>query len=296
MTTAQYQVNQSTTSQQQAQAIWEQLDAEEQGRAPAAGEESQQQQPNEREGQDAARVDESNGQSGEQPDTTQTQQAADQSTNPDELSGLRLQLQQAMQRLRVAEGHIGTLNSQLRQQQEMAEKVTSAGGDAPTAAQISAAQGSEDAMEQLKKDYPEFGAALDRALEQRLKGLAPQQAAEPGVTTETIEALRREITVEVQHPGWKTTVQSPAFQGWLDRQPRERQMLAASESPQDAIRLLDLYRDESKAQGDRTRRLSSAAALPTGRSGAGPRVKPVEEMTPQEYWRHLDQLEQQQKG
>ena len=82
----------------------------------------------------------------------------------------------------------------------------------------------------------------------------------------------------------------------LQRQPREVQLLAASESPQDAIRLLDLHDDAMKSgSSQRTQRLNSAAAIPSGRSGAHVRQKAVEDMTPEEYWRYLDELDRQKR-
>jgi hypothetical protein len=102
------------------------------------------------------------------------------------------------------------------------------------------------------------------------------------------------MAVEVRHPGWQDRVQTPEFVGWLQRQPREVQMLAASDSPQDAVRLLDLHGEASTSvTSQRTQRLASAAAIPSGRSGSNTRAKAVEDMTPQEYWAYLDQLDKQ---
>jgi len=71
-------------------------------------------------------------------------------------------------------------------------------------------------------------------------------------------------------------------------------MLAASESPQDAVRLLDLHSDAMKSvTSQRTQHLSAAAAIPSGRSGGNVRSKAVEDMTPEEYWRYLDELDRQ---
>ena len=109
-----------------------------------------------------------------------------------------------------------------------------------------------------------------------------------------IARLRSEMAVEIRHPGWQERVRTPEFVGWLQRQNREVQLLAASESPQDAVRLLDLHTEAlGTASTQRTQRLNSAAALPTGRGGGNTRTKPVEEMSPQEYWRYLDELDRQ---
>jgi hypothetical protein len=73
-------------------------------------------------------------------------------------------------------------------------------------------------------------------------------------------------------------------------------MLAASESPQDAVRLLDIHAEASKsATSQRTQRLNSAAALPSGRSGGNVRQKAVEDMSPEEYWRYLDEIDRQKR-
>lgn len=218
----------------------------------------------------------------------------------DKIAGLETMLSQVTQRLRNAEGHIGGLGSQLKQQLQAAQQVTAKGGDAPTATEIREAQRNPEAMANLKRDYPEFAEAMESALNERLSMLeqkiAQPAAQAPTVTPEDIAKLRSEITVEVVHPGWQSRVQTSEFMGWLQRQPREVQLLAASESPQDAIRLLDLHADAMKSStSQRTQRLSSAAAIPSGRSGANVRQKAVEDMTPEEYWRYLDELDRQKR-
>jgi len=210
-------------------------------------------------------------------------------------------LGQVTQRLRNAEGHIGGLGSQLKQQVQAAQQVTAKGGEAPTAGEIRAAQTNPEKMDALKRDYPEFADAMESALNERLSALEQRIAAQPqqvqqqpGVSSEDISRLRSEMAVEIRHPGWQDRVQTPEFVGWLQRQPREVQMLAASDSPQDAVRLLDLHGEATtSASSQRTQRLASAAAIPSGRSGSNTRAKAVEDMTPQEYWAYLDQLDKQ---
>jgi len=153
-------------------------------------------------------------------------------------------------------------------------------------------------MANLKRDYPEFADAMESALkqqmqeqEQRIQALLQNQKG--GVSHEEIAQMRAELAVEQKHPNWQDRVQTPEFMGWLQRQQPEVQMLAASESPRDAIRLLDLHHEavNSVTSANKTQRLSSAAAIPSGRSGSSVRTKAVEDMTPQEYWRYLDELD-----
>ena len=291
------QVQEKVNPQEEAQKIWDQIDAEEQGRAPAPS------------GQDDSPAD--------QPAPTEpTEQApAAQADAPvpgdetaptgeqillDKIAGLESMLTQVTQRLRNAEGHIGGLGSQLKQQLQAAQQVAAGGGAAPSANEIRAAQASPAKMEALKKDYPEFADAMESALNERLSMLEQQikqqqqPVQQPGVTPEDFKRMRNEMAVEVRHPGWQDRVQTSEFLGWLQRQPREVQMLAASESPQDAVRLLDLHADAMKSvTSQRTQHLSAAAAIPSGRSGGNVRSKAIEDMTPQEYWAYLDQLDKQ---
>lgn len=293
MNTAQETIN----PQDEAQKIWDQLDAEESGRAQPASD-----APEDSPAPVAAPTESADPAPADKADATQVgddSAPTGEQVLLDKIAGLEAMLGQVTQRLRNAEGHIGGLGSQLKQQIQAAQQVTAKGGDAPTAGEIRAAQSNPEAMARLKADYPEFADAMESALNERLSALEQQlqQARQPvqqGVTPDEIQRLRSEMAVEVRHPGWQDRVRTPEFVGWLQRQPREVQMLAASESPQDAVRLLDLHTEAAKsASSTRTQRLSAAAAIPSGRSGGNVRSKPVEDMTPEEYWAYLDQVDRQ---
>lgn len=292
--TTQEQVN----PQDEAKKIWDQLEAEESGHAQPAPivEQDPPQEP-------AAPAEPTEPAPADKADATKPSDepapTGDQALM-DKIAGLESMLTQVTQRLRNAEGHIGGLGSQLKQQQQVAAQVAAKGGDAPSAGEIRAAQTSAKAMEALKRDYPEFAEAMEAALNEQLQALkaampqAPQQ--QPGVTPQEIAKLRAEMAVEVRHPGWQDRVKTPEFIGWIQRQPREVQMLAASDSPQDAVRLLDLHNEAMKSvSSQRTQRLESAAAIPSGRSGGNVRQKAVEDMSPEEYWRYLDELDRQKR-
>lgn len=294
MTTAQETIN----PQDEAQKIWDQLEAEESGRAqppsdaPADPPAPEQAPTEPTEPAPAAQAD--------APAPSDEPAPTSEQALLDKISGLEAMLGQVTQRLRNAEGHIGGLGSQLKQQQQVAAQVAAKGGDAPSAGEIRAAQSNPEAMTRLKADYPEFADAMESALNERLGALEQQlkQNQQPvqqqGVSPDEIQRLRSEMAVEVRHPGWQDRVQTPEFVGWLQRQPPEVQMLAASESPRDAVRLLDLHTDAMKTvSSQRTQRLSAAAAIPSGRSGGNVRAKPVEDMSPEEYWAYLDQLDKQ---
>jgi len=290
-------VQEQTNPQDEAQKIWDQLEAEETGKAlpedkaegTQATESSDSQQPADQHA--AAPADKADA-------PAATDAAGNEQSLMDKIAGLESMLGQVTTRLRNAEGHIGGLNGQLKQQQQLAKQVASSGGEAPNADQIRQAQGSPEAMANLKRDYPEFADAMESALKQqmqeqelRIQALLKDQKG--GVSHEEIAQMRSELAVEAKHPNWQDRVQTPEFMGWLQRQQPEVQMLAASESPRDAIRLLDLHHEamNSATSANKTQRLSSAAAIPSGRSGSSVRTKAVEDMTPQEYWRYLDELD-----
>jgi len=298
-TTTEMNVQEKTNQQDEAQKIWDQLEAEDSGRAQSesvSNENPPEPQPAQANPADPAPASLADATQGGDEVAPSSEQAL-----MDKISGLESMLGQVTQRLRNAEGHIGGLGSQLKQQVQTAQQVTARGGDAPTAGEIRAAQANPEKMNALKRDYPEFADAMESALNERLSALEqriaaqPQQVQQPpGVSSEDISRLRSEMAVEVRHPGWQDRVQTPEFVGWLQRQPREVQMLAASDSPQDAVRLLDLHSEASSSvTSQRTQRLASAAAIPSGRSGSNTRAKAVEDMTPQEYWAYLDQLDKQ---
>jgi hypothetical protein len=284
--------------EQEAQQIWDQLDAEDAGSAPAP---SADDSPPQGASLDADPAE----QSAEQSADRRGDEEAPSSERAlmDKIAGLESMLTQVTTRLRNAEGHIGGLGSQLKQQVQAAQQVAAKGGEAPSVQAIRAASSDPEAMRALKQDYPEFANAMESALnerlqqiEQRLETQPAPAMQQPSVSQQDIQQLRSELAVEVRHPGWQGRVQTPEFVGWLQRQPREVQMLAASESPQDAIRLLDLHDSTAKATtNQRNQRLSSAAAIPSGRTGSSVRTKSVEDMTPQEYWRYLDEVDRQKR-
>ena len=285
-------VQDQVNPQEEAQQIWDQLDAEDAGQVPADDGEEQVLE-------DGQPADEESAAIAADEDEGEEVVVDEEQALKDKISGLESMLTQVTQRLRNAEGHIGGLNGQLKQQLQTAKQVATTGGEAPTANQLRAAQQNPQAMEDLKRDYPEFASAMESALNERLQQLEQRfapQVQQPTVQPDDINRLRAEISVEVQHPGWQARVQTPEFVGWLQRQPREVQMLAASESPQDAVRLLDLHSDATNAvTSQRTQRLSAAAAIPSGRSSSSARTKAIEDMTPQEYWRYLDELDKQKR-
>ena len=228
------------------------------------------------------------------------QEEDDVATLRQKLAGMEAMVNQLGGRLRNAEGHIGGLNSQVKQQLEAAKTVAAAGVDAPSAREIRAAQDSPEALAQIERDYPEFAKALRPAIEATLKDRfaelerrLPQGHSPQSDVAQEMQTFRAEMRVEARHPGWQETVKTSDFMGWMQNSPRELKLLAGSNEPADAVRLLDMYAESKKVvTNQRNQRLESAAAMPTGQRSTA-RTKNVDDMTPQEYWRYLDNLDKQ---
>jgi hypothetical protein len=270
-----------TTTQEDAKKIWEQLDAEDSGNAPEPEVPSEQPEP--------AQAEE------------KVEEVAASEDDPkvlrDKIAGLEATLNQLAGRVRNTEGHIGGLNSAIKQQIETARKVQESGAQAPSASEISAAQANPEIYKNLEAEYPEFAKAMKPVMEAEiaaqvaaLRKQMPQQQPAPSqdnlLSRQELEQFKAELRVESKHPGWQATAAKPEFAGWLQSQPYEVQMLANSPQPEHAIRLFDIYA-ESRKPSTPSQRNASAAALPTG-TRSSVRTKNVDEMSPKEYWAFLD--------
>lgn len=209
-----------------------------------------------------------------------------------ELLGFKTLTEQLGRRLRQAEGHIGGLNNQLR----AALAVRQAGGSAPSQAQIAAAQNSTGKLAKLKEDFPEFAAAIEETIAPLASAAAEVQTLKAVAVAQQQQQVTEQLyqAVEVKHPGWRNVVATPAFVGWLQSSaPPEAKLLAASPDPEMASRLLDIYKAQTQqpaAVNNRASALAAAAAIPQrGVTAASQRQKAIEDMSPEEYWRYLDE-------
>jgi hypothetical protein len=84
-------------------------------------------------------------------------------------------------------------------------------------------------MERMRRDYEMQRQAQERSAQQQAARRAAEDAA----------ADRR---VDAAHPGWRTMVKTRAFREWTQAQPASVQRLGASQRPEDAILMLDLYK------------------------------------------------------
>lgn len=133
-----------------------------------------------------------------------------------------------------------------------------------------------------KEDLPKVAAEypdLADVLVEDLSNLESSPAAAPGATAEQINELRDEFNERVLNlvsPGWKDTLQSPEYAGWLKTLPQERsEQILSSENPEDVVSSIREFSDWTgkqeaarKAAAAKAKRL--AAAEPATKGGASP--------------------------
>jgi hypothetical protein len=220
------------------------------------------------------------------------------------------------QALKATVGRVGSIQSELAKQAEMHKAATASAattpGAAPSKEQISSAVKDPEKWTRLKADFPEWADGVAEFLEARLAGVQgakyddtvlKKSLEESGAKVTTLEQSvssllqrdeqLREMVVEMRHPGWTKTVTAPPFRQWLAGQPADIRSLGASESPLDAIRLLDAFEEHRKKAPDpeaiereRKERLNQSASI-RGSKGVTP-TKAPEDMSPEEYWKYLD--------
>jgi hypothetical protein len=289
--------------QEEARRIWDELDAEDGGAPAPAPEIQDQDQSDETPAQrtdSQARNGSAEYHNADLAAAKPAQVSPDTQALLDRIAGLESSTNQVTSRLRNAEGHIGHLNSQLKESQEAARVLRESGRAAPTAGEIRAAQTSAKGMEKLREEYPQLAEILEPAVDGRIADLERQinemKNAKPQgnfATKEELEWARVDSYIESRHPGWTDTVAAPEFKGWAERQSIEVRQLAESSDPRAAIRLLDLYQSSRQSAGQKTQRLAAAAALPNGRATSAPAQKSVDDMTKAEYWEYLNKIEKE---
>ena len=217
------------------------------------------------------------------------------------ISGRLSTLDTIDQRLRSAEGRIGSVQQAVFEQRKAAEEAAKRVKDAPTKEQMAQAAKSERAWEDLKDEFPEFSEALhDEITSMRKAAEALKQDIETLRTMQNsgsqhdVEKLQREIDVKlvsVKHPGWQQTVKSDEFGQWLQAQDQAvQQTFLYATDPVECIAVLDAFagsNTEGGAQGitaSRQRRLEAATTVSKGRST---QTKNPANMTEAEYRAHV---------
>lgn len=168
-------------------------------------------------------------------------------------------------------GHVGVALDQIRGLTTKATKAAeAAGADSPTDTQVAAALANPEAWKQLKEDFPEWAGPVEAELTALRKEIGKRQAPQVDMgaierrTAEAVDEAEERAFVRLKHPTWKKDVKTPEFQKWFSSQANEIQALAGSKLADDAIRLLDSFKEyqtkaaETKQKNER--RLERAVA------------------------------------
>lgn len=232
----------------------------------------------------------------------ETQEAgAEQPSTPDPIQEKLDRLEKMESRLRNVEGRYGELNGRLQNLSSadaMAAHAASEqqagtqGFEAPSKEQFRDALKSGEKLKELVNDFPEWGEMQSEFID-----LLSDRVARP----EDIEAVRQESTqtarsemaklrqmvrLDMSHPDWEQTVQTPAFAEWITTQDEGLQQKFQSDSATDAITVLDAYQQhlnppkQQQSNSSNQRRLESALAPET--TGAATHSARTEEQEFQE--------------
>jgi hypothetical protein len=215
-----------------------------------------------------------------------------------QVNDLKTLVQNLQHQVRSSDGRVGALQRELSQSKAAAQ-ITSA--PAPNQQALARAAKSPEKWEALKKEFPEWGEAVEELVSANLS----QQPAAPQVDLTPLQTQLNEAIAGVEakfgraieeakvygaHPKWKDTVKTQEFGAWFGQQPAELQALAASQNGEDAIAMLDRYGDHLQKQRDASRNVPQerqarlAAAVQPARKGTAPPPQSDADMTPAQLW------------
>lgn len=197
-------------------------------------------------------------------------------TEEDPLAGvppaLKDQLQQISERLDV----INNLDYRLKQTERRvgsvqnefyaAQKAAKEHKDGPTPEEVEKAAQSEKAWKEMKEEFPDIA----NAIEAKLSETKPPDINQLREELEQSFGKRDDSQLELRllgiaHRDWQTVVQTPEYAEWLKTQSPDVQDKALhSTVAEDAIEILDMYKNRPKPKKQNNDRLSRAVDAPRG--------------------------------
>lgn len=153
-------------------------------------------------------------------------------------------------RLRNMQGEINKLNTQLTAQTHAAATAAAKeqGAEAPSASAVRAAMQDGEKLESLRNEFPEWAEALDEQssrTEQRILDRMPK--LDGYATKDEIVEFKKTLPVLIKHPTFEDDIKTPVFSDWFTSQGDDVKALAQSDSPKDAISLMDKFYERDKA-------------------------------------------------
>jgi hypothetical protein len=274
-------------SAEEGQALWNDLEREEQGEEPQAA-----QPPADEPSQPASEPEHA------APAAKPAEPVDPRDIKPEYVSALERQVSELSGLVKSSIGRVGSLQSTV-------DKLVKA----PTQAQVAAAIGSSAKWDALKKDFPDFA----EAVEERVAAVAATPGVDPAAILEEAKSFAAEqvstthiktakTLANLVEPDWETVGKSNEFHAWLETQPAETFAKAVKASAEwDAATVVQLVREFKSAsaparaapqRGSATgsRQRLASAAVPTGVTGA--RVVNEDALEGEALWKHLAQQEE----
>lgn len=277
------------TTEKTAQEIWDELEAEEESGAQAPEEHKAEPEQSEQAHAEESDGEQPEGQAQATPASSST--SAPQAPLSEEHVALLKQIPELTHLVKTTIGRVGSLQSEL---QRIGHAAAKSAGDSPSAGQINAASSDPKSWAKLKEDFPDWAEGVEAFVSSRIPS-APPKVDLGAELTPHVERIRQELAVETVaafEPDWESTVTSQAFKKWFRSQPADYQKRAGeSWRPQEVLATIRDFRSASQPQDAApAKRNLAAASIP--KSVSKPNIrKPVDEMSPQEYWRYLDEQE-----
>jgi hypothetical protein len=188
---------------------------------------------------------------------------------PDPLAEVLARMDKMQQSHDRLAGTLGSVQQQMQANLAAAKAATGQVADAPGQADIKRAVADPAEWEALKRDFPEWGLAVEGLLEARLPKF-DANAFEQKVT-EAIEGKAKAMQTQIidasltaVFPGWKQDVASTEFKAWMDAQPEDIQKTRYSDDVGDVARTLNLY---AKHKADAAAQKAAADAEQANKGG-----------------------------
>jgi len=185
-------------------------------------------------------------------------------------------------RLKQTERRIGSIQNEFHNANQAAKEVE----DAPSKAEMAAAAEDDKAWDELKEDFPEWATAVENKIAAASAGFKQPDVSDirenlssvkdSMVTSEVFEKR----LVNLMHPGYEQTIQSPEYTDWITKQPEDVQQKANyGTTADDAVHVLNLFKQSTvthqktpeEIAAARDKRLENSISTPSGPKSRPPK-------------------------
>lgn len=202
------------------------------------------------------------------PDADAQKEEVKPETKPDPLAEVLARMDKMQQSQDKLAGNLGRLQQSHEQFQANLAAARAATGqvtDAPEQADIKRAAVDPEKWAALKKDFPEWGEAVEAAIDARVpKFDLPEFEQRVNAAIEgkakAMQAQMIDASLTAVFPGWKKDVQSDQFKAWFETQSDDIKATRNSDDVGDVARTLSLYREHQKAEAVKAAEAARAQA------------------------------------